>query len=222
MNLSQQDALRLLDEAGVIRQGHFIGQMGGHLSTYLDKDQASAKPRVLRQLASGLAFFIKYRLGNLSDVVVVGAPMGALGLAIMVAEELDCEYCFLDKPEFDHPRKVQAKRALTRKMLNGRRIVLVEDILTTGDTAKDGVIEITTEGGTVLTVACLANRGQVTSEAIGAPMIIALVDKTLPNFSEGECRAHGMCAAGVPINLSPGHGSDLRAKGYESPGGWID
>ena len=88
----------------------------------------------------------------------------------------------------------------------GRRVLVVEDVLTTGKSTLETVMAIKREDGIVVGLGVLANGGNVTPEACGVKRLESLVSVVRQIFTEEECADHGFCSSGVPINTDFGHG----------------
>lgn len=89
------------------------------------------------------------------------------------------------------------------KVVAGKRVLVDEDVFTTGMSAANTVSAVRAAGGTVVAVCGLANRGGVTKEVLEVPMLECLVNIDLPKYPATECP---LCAAGVPINTQFGKG----------------
>ncbi len=98
------------------------------------------------------------------------------------------------------------------KQVSGKRVLVVEDVLTTGASAGH-VVEVTrVMGGDVVGLGALCNRGGVTPEDVGGvPKLHALVDVTLDTWTEEECLLNGPCSEGVPVNTDVGKGREFLA-----------
>lgn len=94
------------------------------------------------------------------------------------------------------------------KLVPGRRVLVVEDVLTTGGTVKKVIRAVRELGGEVVGLGALCNRGGLTAESIGVPKLFALTNVTLDSW-EGE--ACPLCAQNVPINTDVGKGRDFLA-----------
>ena len=83
---------------------------------------------------------------------------------------------------------------------------MVEDVLTTGGSAKK-VIETTRAlGGNVVGLGVICNRGGVKpADVAGVPKLFALLDVTLDAWDASECP---LCKKGIPINIEVGKGRD--------------
>ncbi|MDO8667915.1 MAG: phosphoribosyltransferase family protein [bacterium] len=96
------------------------------------------------------------------------------------------------------------------KLVAGRKILVVEDVLTTGQSAKMVVEAVRALGGNVVGLAALCNRGGITAEQVGnPPKFVSLVNVKLDAFDEIGCP---LCAAGVPINTEVGKGKAFLAR----------
>jgi orotate phosphoribosyltransferase len=85
---------------------------------------------------------------------------------------------------------------------------VVEDILTTGGSARMVVEAVAAAGGTVVGVGALCNRGGVTAQALGAALLFSLAEVPLESFAPEECP---LCRAGVPVNTRVGKGAAFLA-----------
>jgi len=96
------------------------------------------------------------------------------------------------------------------KIVAGRRVLVVEDILTTGGSVKR-VIEATRAlGGDVVGLGVLCNRGGVNVKDVAdPPRLSALVNINLEAYPEETCP---LCASKVPINIEVGKGKDFLAR----------
>ncbi len=94
------------------------------------------------------------------------------------------------------------------KLVKGKRVLVVEDILNTGGSA-DRVVKCVREaGGEVVGLGAICNRGGVSAEQLGVPKLFALLNVSLDAYEPEKCP---LCKAGVPINEEVGHGKDFMA-----------
>lgn len=101
------------------------------------------------------------------------------------------------------------KRGYNR-LVPGKRVLVVEDVLTTGGSVKK-VIEATRAiGGIVVGLGVLCNRGGITPQDVAdVPRLFALVNVKLDAWDEADCP---LCAKGVPINTDVGKGGEFLAR----------
>lgn len=96
--------------------------------------------------------------------------------------------------------------------VRGKRVLEVEDILSTGGSARKTAEAIVAAGGELVALGVLANGGNVTPAACGVKRLEALMTVNRQIFTEEECATSGLCAAGVPINTDFGHGRAFLAR----------
>jgi orotate phosphoribosyltransferase len=96
------------------------------------------------------------------------------------------------------------------KIVAGKNVLVVEDLLTTGGSVKK-VIEATRAlGGNIVGLAVLCNRGGITAQDVGGvPKLFALTNVKLDAWDEADCP---LCAQGVSINTDVGKGREFLAR----------
>ena len=90
----------------------------------------------------------------------------------------------------------------------GRRVLVVEDIVTTGGSVRQTVAAVRTAGGQVTMVTALCNRGGVTAADLGVPVFSALVTLSLDSWEAASCP---LCRDGVAVNTDVGKGREFLA-----------
>jgi orotate phosphoribosyltransferase len=89
-------------------------------------------------------------------------------------------------------------------LIKNKRVLIVEDILTTGISVKKVVETARQMTSEIVGVAALCNRGGVTSETLSSvPELFSLLNVNLETWDPAECP---MCHAGIPINTQVGKG----------------
>lgn len=95
------------------------------------------------------------------------------------------------------------------KLLAGKNVLVVEDILTTGTSARNTIETARLLGCEIIGLGVLCNRGSVTREMVGnPPELFALMDVKLDSWPAEECP---LCAKKVTINTTVGKGGDFLA-----------
>lgn len=211
MSISTETLKIMQDVGAVITNRHFVYTSGMHGSAYINKDALYPHTQRTSDLCYDLAFhFYNHR----EKVEVVTAPaIGGVILSQWVAFHLSK----LTKREVFG---VYAEKAFSGdgfvikrgydKLVEGKKTLVVEDILNTGGSAKQ-VVEATRDaGGIVVGLAALCNRGGVKPEDVGnPPELFALCDIKMEAWDEAECP---LCARGVPINTEFGKGREYLAR----------
>lgn len=205
----EQLALAILREVGAILTGdHFIYTSGRHGSAYVNKDMVSLHPPKLSRLAREIANH--FRRSNIE--MVVGPALGGITLSFKVAEHFSAmkgEEILACYTEEDKGEKVF--RRGFGNFVSGKRVLVVEDITTTGASAKKTVEAARNAGGEVVGVGLLCNRnpGKVTAEFLGVPELYTLTVIPLESWSAEEC---SLCQQGLPVNTEIGKGREWLAK----------
>jgi len=211
MGMTENRAVRIIRDAGALRvNGHFVYTSDLHGDTYVDKSRLTLHPDIVHTLAWPMADpFMK---DDAVDVVV--APViGAIPFGMYAAEHLTNERA-PRKTKFVYAEKAPDGTFIFRrgydKDVAGQRVLIVEDIITTGGTSKKIVDLVRKTGGTVVGVSALWNRGGIMSSTLGVPRLISLVNHVFPQWTPEECP---LCAQGIMVNTDVAHGAKFVASG---------
>jgi orotate phosphoribosyltransferase len=210
--MSDQDTLSVLQRVGaIITDSHIVYTSGRHGSSYINKDalypHTSATSYICSRIAAPFA--------NAAVEVVAGPTIGGVILAQWVAHHLgeqgNTPVLAIYAEEEKH-EGLESQRIFRRgydELLAGKRVLVVEDVLTTGGSARKVVEAVQAAGGTPVGLGAICNRGGVTAAMLGVEHFIALVKVTLESWDETECP---LCQAGVPINTRVGKGAAYLAR----------
>jgi orotate phosphoribosyltransferase len=206
--VTEAEALQILENAGAFRAGHFVYTSGRHGDKYINKDALYVTPREVSRLCEAMAG----RVLELNADVVIGPAVGAAILAQWVAHHLslmtgrDISGVYADK---DGEGGFVIKRGYD-KVIEGKRVVVVEDLITTGGSIKKVIDVVKKMGGEVVGAVAICNRGDVTKKDISNPPLFeSLVNVHLTSAEEDKC---DMCKRGIPVSVEVGHGRDFVAK----------
>ncbi|HYC34284.1 MAG TPA: phosphoribosyltransferase family protein [Candidatus Paceibacterota bacterium] len=197
------DILQILKETeAMLPDDHFVGTSGGHFDTYINKDALYYHPA--KASAVGKIFAEKFK--DMDIDAVVGPAMGGVILSQWTAYHLsemkgkEIFGLYTDKT----PEGEQVLKRGYDKVANGKNILIVEDLTTTGLSVKKVVDTVKNAGGNVVAVCVMVNKNpkDVTSEMMGAPFY-SLADYPIEIYKAEECP---LCQKGVPVNTKIGHG----------------
>lgn len=161
--MKSSEALREFEEAGALQKGHFVLSSGLHSDTYLNKSIVSMYPDRTERLCRGLAEKVKTAVSGSIDYVVSPA-MGAIIYGYETARHLSVPFMFLERVAGEF----QLRRGFG--LNEGARVLVVEDIVSTGLSAREAIDAVKKAGGEVLALACLVDRSAGETE-VGAPII---------------------------------------------------
>lgn len=202
----KEPAQILKDLKAIITDTHVVYASGKHGNAYVNKDAVYPHTKEISSLCRMMAEKFKGK----GVEVVAGPTVGGVILSQWVAHFLSemegREICGVFSEEETSPEG-EKRRIFKRgydKLISGKKVLVVEDILTTGGSVKKVIDAVKGLGGGVIACAALVNRGAVKDADVGAP-IDALINVTLESFDEPNCP---LCKKGVPINTDVGKGRD--------------
>lgn len=205
------DVLQELEKIGAIFTGkHFVYASGKHGSGYINMDIMFPNVELVARLCQDL---IKPFEGQF-DVIAAPAT-GGIELGVLSALAAKTPGVWADK---DHDGGFVFERAGFAEALKGKRVLVVEDLLTTGGSVEKVAREVEKEGGTVVGISVVCNRGGVTAEALSVPRLEMLANVSFTAEEAGGCP---LCKEGQPIVDTMGHGDDYKAAHPEYPGGYV-
>lgn len=167
--MTTDDVLDEFRAAGALLEGHFILSSGLHSPVFLQKALVFAQPDRTERLCRALAE--KIREGTADGVDVVVSPaIGGIIPGYETARHLGVPAYYAEREE----GVFRLRRGFALEP--GARVVLVEDIVTTGLSSRECAAAIRGAGGELVAGACLVDRSNGTAD-LGAPLIsLAQVD----------------------------------------------
>lgn len=192
---------------GYIAGSHIVYTSGKHGSAYLNKDAIYPHTVLVSELCRAIAEEFRGK----GVEVVVGPALGAIILSQWTAHHLselegrEILGVYTEKT----PEKEQIFTRGYDAFVKGKKILVVEDLLTTGGSVKKVVESVKKAGGEVIAAAALVNRGGVKAEGVGGVPLFTLASVTLDAWDEPSCP---LCAQGVPVNTTVGKGKEYLAK----------
>ncbi|MBI2100622.1 MAG: phosphoribosyltransferase [Candidatus Vogelbacteria bacterium] len=211
--MNEQEVLDILARVGAVITGsHIVYTSGRHGTAYVNKDAIYPHTAETSRLCRALAD----RFANDSRVEVVIAPaIGGVILSQWTAHHLSeltgQEVLAIYAEYWREPADVFVIKRGYDKIITGKNVLVVEDVLTTGSSAKKVIEATRAVGGNVIGLGALVNRGGITAAAIGLETgrLEALVNLPLDSWDEKECSRTGPCSRGVPINTDVGKGREF-------------
>jgi len=195
--------LRIFHDLGALLTGHFVLKSGLHSGTYLNKD--TIYPHVQHIRAIGRMIADEVHNHGWPPIEIVAAPeKGGIILSQWTAAALSLDP-LLALPGTEPPLAVYAEKqpdggfAFSRgygKLLCGKRVLVVDDIATTGGSVFAAEKAVIQNEGIIVGVMVVVDRS-------GRSLVPSLAQVNIPTWSPIECP---LCQTCVPINTDVGHG----------------
>lgn len=174
MNLEQ-----IYRDAGAFLEGHFLLSSGKHSKFYLQSAKVLENPKTSELLAKNLADMIK-KSGIQVDTVCAPA-LGGIIAGYELARSLGARSIFAERAEGE----MTIRRGF--KIQKGEKVLMCEDIITTGGSALEAAKEVEKQGGVIVAFAALANRGFCKrAGSAKKPMPICKLPLETPFFALGD------------------------------------
>lgn len=190
--------ITFLNSKGVVRNGHFILTSGLHSDIYVDKS-AITSPATVNWLGGQIGdAFSSCEYKDMPNIVVSPAT-GAIVFGFAVASYFSERFTTLGV-NFIHADKNKSSFSLRNsgeKMLADKRVLIVEDVITTGVSVKKLLEEIHKFDPIIIGVGCLINRGTIKVSDLKVPKLISLLELKSNTWTEQNCP---LCKQGIPFN----------------------
>ena len=195
--LARRDALQAFEAAGAFLRGHFVYTSGRHGADYLEKFRILEDPKT----TTALAAMIANEFSPLTPELVAGPTTGGIILAYEVARQLGVNAVYVERGE-------PGGRTLRRgfEIPPGARVLVVDDVVTTGGSVAETEACITRAGGVVIGIGVLADR--TAGRAATAVPFFACLTVDFPSYPPDSCP---QCAAGIPVAAPRGSGKKALA-----------
>ena len=160
--MDTEDVLAEFEAAGALQKGHFKLSSGLHSDTYLNKSIVSMYPDRTEKLCRALAEKARDVVGEID--YVVSPAMGAIIYGYETSRHLGVPFMFVERVDGEF----QLRRGF--EIPDGAKVLVVEDIVSTGLSARECITAISKLGADVLALACLIDRSGGEAD-VGAAMI---------------------------------------------------
>ena len=172
--MTEDDVLAEFRAAEALLEGHFILSSGLRSSRYLQCARVLMDPRRGARLAEALAATIPDALRRTIGAVVSPA-MGGVICGHEMARALGVEAMFLERPD----GVFELRRGF--RLSPGQRVLMMEDVVTTGLSSKEAIAAIARAGGETVAAAALVDRSNGTAD-LGVPFF-PLIRLDVPTYA---------------------------------------
>jgi orotate phosphoribosyltransferase len=186
--MTQDEIIAIFKKSGAFLEGHFLLSSGLHSPQYVEKFRALEYPKYTEALCKEIAE--NFKQDNVE--LVVGPMTGGILLAHEVAKELNTRSMFTERVD----NIMTFRRGF--KFEPGTRILVVEDVITTGGSVHEVIKVIKELGGIVVGVGYLVDRSSGRAD-FGVKQI-PLMKLNIQTYSPEECP---LCKNGIEL-IKPG------------------
>jgi orotate phosphoribosyltransferase len=173
--LSSAEVVRLFRDCGALLEGHFLLSSGMHSPYYLQCARVLMEPGRAMWVCAALTAKLRRELPSLAIEAVVAPALGGVVLGYELARQLDVLSLFVER--------VDGRFVLRRgfALEPGSRVLLAEDVVTTGLSSRECMACVTAAGAMVVAAACLVDRSGGRAD-LGVPLV-ALAELDLPVYA---------------------------------------
>lgn len=186
--MNSRDSINFFSDSGALLEGHFILSSGLHSPKYLQCALALQFPGDAAKYGREIA---EHFLDTGIDTVASPA-IGGLVIGYATAAAMNVRFIWTERQNGE----MTLRRGFNLK--SGERILVVEDVITTGGSTRECIGALTANGGNVVAAASIIDRSNGAAD-VGVPRI-SLVSLDVPSYTPDVCP---MCAAGVEA-VKPG------------------
>ena len=188
--MNSEEVLDIFRECGAMLEGHFILTSGLHSPVFLQKARVFMQADKTAILCSALADLIRKKFGDSIDYVV-GPAIGGIIPAYETSRHLGVPNVWVEREDGEF-------RLRRFELQKGSRVVIIEDIVTTGLSIRETVTSLQKIGADVLAAGCLVDRSAGKAD-VGVPLI-ALAEHEVPAYHADQLPAE---LAAIPA-VKPG------------------
>ena len=178
--LSYKESLKILKETDALLEGHFILSSGLHSEKYIQCAQLLSKPKKAKFICESLAEKIRKNFKKID--LLLSPAVGGIIIGYEIGRILNIETIFAER--------VNEIFSLRRgfKINKGQKILILEDVITTGKSSLECSNLVTKAGGEIVGYACLIDRSAGTTNI--DKKIISQVEIQIPTYSEENLPKH--------------------------------
>ena len=177
--MNTQDVLDIFKKAGAILEGHFILTSGRHSAIYMQKAKVFMHADMTEKLCRALADKIRENVIGKIDYVV-GPAIGGLIPSYETSRHLGVPSIWVEREN----GKFRLRRFDIPK---GSRVVIVEDIVTTGLSIRETIEAMREAGAEIVAAACIVDRSAGKVD-VGVPLI-PLAEYAVPSYPADQIPA---------------------------------
>ena len=149
--MNSKEILKVMEEVEAIQYGHFILSSGKRSSSYCQCAKIFIDPKVGYKICNVLAQKIKKKVSEEIDYVVAPA-MGGILVGYETANQLETKSVFYERVN----NQFELRRGF--ELVEGKKILFIEDVITTGKSSKECMLELEKLKIDIIGIACIVDR----------------------------------------------------------------
>ena len=185
--MTESEVLAALEEAHAVLSGHFRLTSGRHSDRYVQCARVLEDPQLVTRLARAMV----ERIGERRIDLVAAPAVGGIIIGFAVAQTLGVKFIFSEREN----GVMTFRRGF--QVPEGARVLVVEDVVTTGGSVAEVVDLVRAAGGAAEAVSSLIDRGGPKSFDVE---LFPLLRLEVGSWDTADC---GLCASGMPLD-APG------------------
>lgn len=185
--MTPEDVLKEFEDAHALLKGHFVLSSGRHSDTYLQCARVLMDPKRADRLCAALTAKVQEHVQSID--MVVAPAMGGVVVGYEMARQLGVEGIFCERAE----GTFQLRRGFA--IPKGAKVLVVEDVVTTGKSSLEAFTCIKAQGGEVVAEASLVSRAGPGNNPLPVPLI-SLLEMEVVSYADDEVPAE---LAAIPV-----------------------
>ncbi len=179
--MTEQDAIKEFKDAQAMLSGHFVLSSGLHSPTYLQCARVMMDAKRGERLCSALTLKIREWMQSTGQKIdaIVAPAMGGVVVGYEMGRQLEIDSMFCER--------VEGRFALRRgfEIQAGQKILIVEDVVTTGKSSMEAVTCVESFGAKAIAVASIIDRRGNNDVSLTLPLI-SLLKLEVPTYKPDE------------------------------------
>ncbi len=186
--MDSKEILKIYEENAALLKGHFLLSSGLHSNEYLQSERVMQYPHIASKVIGVLAD----KLYNIDFTTVVSPAVGGIRFGYELASQLKKRTVFTERVD----GVMQFRRGF--ELYKGEKVVVAEDVVSTGKSTKECMEAIRQAGGEIVAVVSIIDRSKGKAD-FGVPYM-SLASADVVSYSADECP---LCAQGIEL-VKPG------------------
>ncbi len=186
--MTPEEVMKILEKSQAVLTGHFLLSSGLHSDRYVQCALATRDPKDGERLGAGIAAHFKAE----APTLVVGPALGGVIIAYEVARALGVPNIFAERQD----GVMSIRRGF--KVATSDRVVIVEDVFTTGKSTMEVAALVTAAGATLVGFGSIVDRTGGASKLTLPPR--SLIALTFNTYQAADCP---LCRSGS-VAIKPG------------------